>query len=557
MPVTAGDGVDPLLRLLDALPDAVIVTDALPPQRILWAGGAFTEITGEQPEQMPGRTLGELCSTTSSIALERLSGAIARDEAADGRIRFLGADGVLTAVFVRVVPLPRHDGSARAAWLARPDSGRLLACIDEAVYSCVLTGDGRNEVVYASPRFEALVGAAPAHMTLFAAWRARIHPDDRARVRESFDTLASGHPVEREYRLRCADGSERVVLDRANPHPPEDGTVTVDGILIDVTERRQTALAFAETSSQLAHVIESIDEYLYTDAAGVGGHLGRAVYASPGIFRVLGRAVPLDLLNEAWEAAVHPDDAETFRSSHVRMAAGEPFEVEYRVVRPNGEARWVLDRARPRRTPDGQILIDGLIADVTERHRVADELAAARDEADRRSRIDALTGIFNRGHFTEALTAELDRAARANARVGLLIADIDHFKRVNDTHGHLAGDRVLAEIAERLATAVRRYDTLARFGGEEFVVLVPDVQDMQSLVATGEQLREAVRALPFRVDRHELAITVSIGVALTHPGATPDSLIGAADVALYAAKDAGRDCVRAAPDGASTRSRRG
>jgi diguanylate cyclase (GGDEF)-like protein/PAS domain S-box-containing protein len=542
---------DPLLVLLDALSDAVVVTDAESPYRILWTGGAFSELTGEPADAMPGRALASLWTSASRGALERLANAVSRSEVADARIRLHREDGRVVPLSVRVIPLPGAGGEARIAWLARPDAGRLLARIDEALYSCVIDAETGAELIYGSPRFEAMVGTPPAHMTSIEAWRARIHPDDRERVRAGFDDLLAGSAVEREYRLRTADGRERVVLDRANPHPPEDGTVTVDGILVDVTERRQAALDFAETSSRLARVIESIDEYLYTDVAGVDGHLGRAVYASPGVFRILGRGVPLMSLNEAWEAAVHPDDTAVFRSSHVHMAAGEPFEVEYRIVRPDGEARWVLDRARPRRTPDGQVLIDGLIADVTERHRVADELAAARDEADRRSRVDALTGLFNRGHFTEALAAELDRAARAQASVGLLIADIDHFKRINDSYGHLAGDRVLAEIAERLSTAVRRYDTLARFGGEEFVVLVPDAKDMVSLVATGEKLRKAVRAHPFSAAGRELTITVSIGAALAQAGDGSDALIGAADDALYAAKDAGRDCVRAAPQGAS------
>jgi diguanylate cyclase (GGDEF)-like protein/PAS domain S-box-containing protein len=548
VPVAGNGPHDPLLALLDALPDAVIVTDAASPQRVRWASRTYLELTGARLDELCGRPLAESCShDRSASAFERLLHAVEAGEAADGRLRICGRAGRLITLAVRVIQLPGDvAGDARAAWVARIDDERTVARIDEAIYSYALDAEGRAELVYTSPRFEALVDTSPASLAPIDAWRARIHPDDRAVVLESRARLLAGHPLEREYRLCCADGKERVVLDRANPSPPEDGIVTVDGILIDVTARRQAALAFAETSSRLAHMIESIDEYIYTDVAGIDGHLGSPLYASPGIFRTLGRSVPLERLNEEWEKAVHPDDRAMFMASHERMATGEAIEVEYRVLRPDGEARWVFDRARPRRTPDGRMLIDGVIADITERRRVADELAAARDEADRRSRVDALTGLFNRGHFTEALAAELDRAARAGATVGLLIADIDHFKRVNDTHGHLVGDRVLAEIADRLATAVRRYDTLARFGGEEFVVLVPDVRDLDALVGIGEQLRHAVRNHPFSAGGNELAITVSLGVALAHAGDSADALIGAADRALYAAKDAGRDCVRAA-----------
>jgi diguanylate cyclase (GGDEF)-like protein/PAS domain S-box-containing protein len=548
VPVAGNGPNDPLLALLDALPDAVIVTDAAAPQRVRWVSRTYLELTGANLDEMRGRPLAESCSHDGSAsAFARLLQAAGSGVAADGRLRIRARDGRLVTLAVRVIQLERDDASdARVAWVARIADERAVARIDEAIYSYVLDPEGRAELVYTSPRFEALVDTSPASLAPIDAWSARIHPDDRALVLESRARLLAGRPLEREYRLHCADGKERVVLDRANPSPPEDGIVTVDGILIDVTARRQAALAFAETSSRLAHMIESIDEYLYTDVAGVDGHLGAALYASPGIFRTLGRSVPLEQLNEEWERAVHPDDRAVFVASHERMSNGEAIEVEYRVVRPDGEARWVFDRARPRRTPDGRMLIDGVIADITERRRVADELAAARDEADRRSRVDALTGVFNRGHFTEALAGELDRAARAGASVGLLIADIDHFKRVNDTYGHLVGDRVLAEIAQRLATTVRRYDTLARFGGEEFVVLVPDVRDLDTLVGIGEQLREAVRGHTFNAGGNDLAITVSLGVALAHAGDSADALMGAADRALYAAKDAGRDCVRAA-----------
>ncbi len=526
MPVAGNGPTDPLLELLDALPDAVIVTDSEAPQRVRFVSSGYLELTGAQAAAMLGRPLAELCSHEASAgAFDRLQQAVERGETADARLRVRARDGHLVTLAVRVIRLPGDE--ARVAWVGRAAPDRSVVRIDEAIYSYLLDQQGNAELISTSPRFEQLVDTSPASLDPMEAWRARVHPDDRGMVLDGRTRLLAGHPLEREYRLCCADGKERVVLDRANPSEPEDGVITVDGILIDVTARRQAALAFAETSSRLAHVIESIDEYIYTDLAGVDGHLGTPLYASPGIFRTLGRSVPLERLNEEWEAAVHPDDLATFRATNEQMANGEAIEVEYRVLRPDGEARWVFDRARPRRTPDGRMLIDGVIADITERKRVAHELAAARDEADRRSRVDALTGLFNRGHFTEALAAELDRAARAGASVGLVIADVDHFKRVNDTYGHLVGDRVLAEIADRLATAVRRYDTLARFGGEEFVVLVPDVHDIEALVATAEQLRAVVRDRPFRAGGGALDVTISAGVALARGGESADALIGA------------------------------
>jgi PAS domain S-box-containing protein len=264
MPVARAGPSDPLLELLDALPDAVVVTERAAPHRIEWIGGAYQQLTSWEPDAARGRPLAELCTHESSVgAFERLLRAVGDGETADARMRIRCPDGRVEAMAVRVLQLPALEGvPARVAWLARPDADRALGRIDAAVYSYLLDEQDRADLIYTSPRFEALVGTAPTAMAPIDAWRARIHPDDRTIVEESIARLRSGHMLEREYRLMCADGKERFVLDRATPQGPEDGILTVDGILIDVTERRQAALAFAETSSRLAHVIESIDEYL-------------------------------------------------------------------------------------------------------------------------------------------------------------------------------------------------------------------------------------------------------------------------------------------------------
>lgn len=163
-------------------------------------------------------------------------------------------------------------------------------------------------------------------------------------------------------------------------------------------------------------------------------------------------------------------------------------------------------------------------------------------ELERRTREDSLTGIYNRRHFSELLAHELGRGGEG---VAVLLLDLDHFKRVNDQLGHLAGDRVLQTTAARLSTSLRGSECLARWGGEEFAVLVPRI-GRDDAMALAERLRASIGSAPFEAGDEHLPLTISVGVALAADGLhTADQLVAAADEALYAAKDAGRDAVRA------------
>ena len=158
---------------------------------------------------------------------------------------------------------------------------------------------------------------------------------------------------------------------------------------------------------------------------------------------------------------------------------------------------------------------------------------------------DPLTRLYNKRYFDDRLDAELRFARRHGTSLALLLVDVDHFKRVNDQRGHLAGDAVLAEIAATLSQAVRNEDVVARYGGEELVVLSRAIGD-DGAHNLAERLRRVVEALAINVDEAApVKITISIGVAV-HPTvdvATASQLIAAADRALYQAKDAGRNCV--------------
>jgi two-component system, cell cycle response regulator len=174
---------------------------------------------------------------------------------------------------------------------------------------------------------------------------------------------------------------------------------------------------------------------------------------------------------------------------------------------------------------------------------IAVDNALLYDDASRLSITDGLTGLWNRRHFELQATTELARSRRFGEPLGMLLVDVDHFKSVNDGHGHQAGDAVLIEVASRLTHVTREVDLVARYGGEEFGVLLPKT-DVKGAPVLAERIRTAIGGEPFTVDGKTLAITVSIGAAV-HPdhGDSLVTLLAAADVALYRAKAAGRDRV--------------
>jgi diguanylate cyclase (GGDEF)-like protein len=170
------------------------------------------------------------------------------------------------------------------------------------------------------------------------------------------------------------------------------------------------------------------------------------------------------------------------------------------------------------------------------------QLLAAQEALRHQATHDPLTGLWNRAAVLEALGRELARGRREGQAVGLLLADVDHFKAINDAHGHPAGDAVLRAVARRLAAALRPYDALGRYGGEEFLVVLPDC-DTDRTLHLAERLRQAVKEAPVGADGVRVGVTVSVGGAASDAvcPAEAEALLRAADAALYRAKRAGRD----------------
>jgi diguanylate cyclase (GGDEF)-like protein/PAS domain S-box-containing protein len=241
--------------------------------------------------------------------------------------------------------------------------------------------------------------------------------------------------------------------------------------------------------------------------------------------------------SEHWFRDVHPEDLQGLRRALNEHLAGTAphLEHEYRMAHMNGTTRWVLCRGVAVRDEAGKaIRIAGSQTDVTERRKVQEELAHA-------ALHDNLTGLANRTLFAAMLDRSLARAQRAHDYVfGVLFIDLDHFKLVNDSLGHLAGDKFLVAMAKRFSKHMRPGDLLARLGGDEFAVLLDELPDTATALGIAERLQLALLEA-FEVDGRDFYASASLGLAFGSSGyRTSEELLRDADTAMYQAKSEGR-----------------
>jgi diguanylate cyclase (GGDEF)-like protein/putative nucleotidyltransferase with HDIG domain/PAS domain S-box-containing protein len=485
------------------------------------------------PDDLPVRTAREI--------------ALQHDEPYDIEYRLVRADGRVVWARERGRGVPQPDGTQRvfgvladttSARETREVVQRISHVIDEYVYTEVVHADGSREPVFATPGLNRLLGQPPPGVRAEEAWRRAVHPADQPIADALLATLRSGQPAAAEYRLVGYDGVERWVEVRCRVRERHtDGGIVVDGVATDITDRKRAEAAAADAEQRLTRIVSDLDEVLYTDYYTQDGTYHED-FMSPNWRRLIG--APITTPRPSWYDLVDPRDDTILDRFDEAMQRLEPIEVTYRIIGVDGRIRYIRERGYPHRRDDGVTVVNGILSDVTSQVEAARVLADAHDQAERLSRTDPLTGVFNRRHFNEALAAELARAQRVASGTGLLCVDIDHFKVINDLRGHLVGDDVLCRVAERITSAIREYDVLARFGGEEFVVLLPGISADDELRAAGERVRRAIESDAVMVAGEQLTVTVSVGAA---GAVTPhdETLIDLADRALFAAKRAGRN----------------
>ncbi len=321
-----------------------------------------------------------------------------------------------------------------------------------------------------------------------------------------------------------------------------------------IVMQKAVVIAAHDAESQFRTLAEAIPQIVWTTDVE-----GRTTYISRRWYEMTGMPVE-GSLGSGWMEAVHPDDRAICQQKWKRcVATGETFEIEYRLRDAAKEFRWYLDRAVPLRDDSGAILkwfgtctdIDDqmhtqqLLEEQVRQHTAA--LVAANARLQQESIRDALTGLYNRRYLEETMERETRRAVRAEHQLGVIMLDLDHFKNFNDLYGHDAGDAVLRETAAFLLKSVRAEDIVCRYGGEEFLVILP-MADLKTACARAERICSKLHELHVLHRGQKLGkITISAGVAaLPVHGALPEQLFKAADAALYCAKRQGRDRVASA-----------
>jgi diguanylate cyclase (GGDEF)-like protein/PAS domain S-box-containing protein len=448
----------------------------------------------------------------------------------------------------------------------------MLERVPAIVYIAEPGASGRFQ--YVSPQIEAILGYTPAEWCADPdLWAERLHPGDRERVIENEGSFIDRKELTgaAEYRLLHRDGHTVWVRDDAVLQRGEDDPALWHGVLSDITERKladaelerraaqQSAVArLGEHALEGATTTELMQEAVSAAADLLGGQLALVaeLIADKGFFALrAGVGLPEVALSEQVLPAgaasqsgytvlcggpvVVPDNHNEQRFSpgpiieHALIRSGLTVLIEGRHG-PFGVLGVHWDS--PRQVQVGEVdyaqALANVLADAFERQ-------ATEDDIRHRALHDPLTGLPNRVLFLDRLQQALARMGRRRGMSAILFLDIDRFNLVNDGMGHQVGDELLAASAPRLKQALRSSDTVARFGGDEFAILLDDVAGEQDAIEMAERIA-SVFTRPFVLAGQEHFVTVSIGIALAEGGELAEDLVRDADAAMYRAKDRGR-----------------
>lgn len=410
----------------------------------------------------------------------------------------------------------------------------LLSNLDGMAYCCLL--DDAWTMLYISEGCHVLTGYTPDELMHYGlvTFEQLTHEEDRARIREGVEqAIQADQSFDLEYRIVHRNGELRWVNERGKAiRNPQGDIEALEGFIQDITARKQSEEAILEAEQRYRSIFENAVEGIFQTT--LDGHY---ISANPALARIYGFNSAEELISNLndIENQLYVNHSKRREFSELMSLRGQVTNFESEVYRQDGNIIWISENARAVRDQAGKLLYyEGTVEDITERKQNSAliEYQATHDD---------LTGLPNRALLKDRLHQAIHHATRTNSQLAVVFVDLDQFKDINDSMGHHVGDQLLMIIADRLSQCTRESDTVARPGGDEFVLLISNLHGVDGLSHSLQRILETV-AQPCNIDPREFVVTCSIGISLfPDDGNDIDTLLKHADNAMYKAKQAGKN----------------
>ncbi len=498
-------------------------------------GWSLDEVLGRSPLELIGHE-------DRSGQIGEMIAAMRRRETWSGDYEIRRSDGTMIAIFVINNPVFDLSGKLAAVIITSVDiteritaqraleasqkglaEAQRIARVGSFEFDLIINTASWSDELYR------LMGAVEQAGSPLDTFLSLIHPDDLSVVTTAWSAATErGIPFDIDFRIIRPDMQTRCIRARARPEAGPDGVVVrLAGTLMDDTERvnAESVRREAEIRFEIGFEQSAVGAVI-ADLAGLPTRVNRAAC------KILGRPAE-ELLGRRWVAFSHPDDLPIGIASAARLRSGhDVYADERRYVRPDGSIVWTVADLTLARDEFGTAQYFFMqLQDVTGRKQLEFELA-------HQALHDSLTGLPNRALLTDRLVQGLASSRRRGSQLGVIFLDIDEFKLINDSAGHSAGDDLLRHAADRISESIRPGDTVARFGGDEFVIVCDDVTTYEI-----EQIATRVLgalAEPWSIGAQEVHMTASLGIVIADEDATPESMLKDSDAAMYRAKERGK-----------------
>jgi diguanylate cyclase (GGDEF)-like protein/PAS domain S-box-containing protein len=402
--------------------------------------------------------------------------------------------------------------------------------IVQSIAEAIVIEDANGNITFANPRIEKLLGYSPEEL-VGRHWTLIVPEEQTEKV--SRETTKRPRGIESQYEtvLKGANGTEIPVIASARPLFKDNRFMGVLTAFTDISDRRKVEQALTQSEAKFRSLVENINVGVYRVN---NSPQGKFIHANTAIVEMFGYQ-GLDEFLKVPFADFHEEPGDHERFVDEIIAAGSVKNREIRLVKKDGSRFWASCTSTAHFDRGKLIWVDGVIEDITKRKQAEDRLVHDAFH-------DTLTNLPNRALFFDRLQHAMARAnRRANYHYAVLFLDLDRFKLINDSLGHNMGDQLLIMVAERLSSFLRSLDTIARFGGDEFVILIDEISGVGEAIYIANRIQDDLKQ-PFLIGETEVYTSASIGIVYhSEEYESPEDILRDADTAMYRAKRMGKD----------------